>query len=260
MTEARSGACMQSGHAIRTTGPVLAAGVGVRRGAGWPLRSASFRLDPSDLGGAALGILTSSQAASTALIDLLAGQIQPDYGTLHILGQDMSEASARSTVRSRIGIARHCARLRPGLRIRGLVEHAARVACHPGHDRHLLVAAILDRLALTPWAEVAVRSAPDPVVRRARIAAAAVHQPDLLLIDGLLDGLPTPDLAFLTDVIHDLERDSALIAAGGDREALMAVCPEVLVLADGILTGARPLASPLAQPQELALAQPTYCD
>jgi ABC-type multidrug transport system ATPase subunit len=248
---------MQSGHAIRTTAPVLAAGVGVRRGPGWPLRSASFRLDPSDLGGAALGIVSSSQAAA-ALIDLLAGQIRPDYGTLHVLGQDMSTASGRSAVRPRTGIARPSAGPRPGLRVRGLVEHAARVGCPPGHDRHLLVAAILDRLALTPWAGVPVRSAPDPVVRRARIAAAAVHQPDLLLIDGLLDGLSAPDLAFLTDVIHDLQRDTALIAAGRDSDALTRAFPRVLVLADGILTGSRPQAAPPVTAQ--ALAELAYCD
>ena len=59
-----------------------------------------------------------------------------------------------------------------------------------GGDRHVLAAAILDRLSLMPWAEVPLRLAPDSIARRARLAAAAVHQPELLLLDGLLDGLP----------------------------------------------------------------------
>src|SRR5712692_3100513 len=92
VTEARSGAYMLSGHAVETIAPVLAAGVGVRRGTGWALRSASFRLDQSDLGGTALGIRTSRQTAA-ALTDLLAGRVPPDYGTLHVLGHDMSTAS-----------------------------------------------------------------------------------------------------------------------------------------------------------------------
>ena len=80
-------------------------------------------------------------------------------------------------------------------RVRGLVDHAARLARLPGRDREVLAAAILDRLALTPWADVPLRAAPAVIARRARLAAAAVHQPELLLLDGLLDGLGPRDVA-----------------------------------------------------------------
>jgi ABC-type Mn2+/Zn2+ transport system ATPase subunit len=241
VTEARSGAGMHSGHAIETFAAVLAAGVGVRRGAGWELRSASFRLEPSGPGSSALGIVTSRQAATTALIEVLAGQIPPAYGILHVLGQDMATARGRLAVRRRVGLARLDAWPRPGIRVRGLVEHAARLACQPGHDRHLLVAAILDRLSLTPWSDVPLRSAPDQVIGRARIAAATVHQPDLLLIDGLLNDLPETERAMLTGVIGDLARDTSVIVIGRDADALTQACPEALVLADGILIGSPPL-------------------
>jgi ABC-type multidrug transport system ATPase subunit len=253
---------MQSGHAVETGVPVLAAGAGVRHGPGQALRSASFRLDPSDLGGAdlgrcALGIAASRQEAAV-LIDLLSGRMSPDYGILHVLGQDMTTTTGRAAVRDRIGIARRGARYRPGARIQGVVGHAAKLACQPGDDRHLLVAAILDRLTLTPWAGVPVRSAPDPVVRRTAIAVAAVHQPDLLLIDGMLDDLSPRDLAVMTDVIGDLRRDAALLITGSDIGALAQACSEVLVLADGIVIGSRPRGSPPAE--QRFTRRPAYCD
>jgi ABC-2 type transport system ATP-binding protein len=248
---------MQSGHAVETAIPALAAGVGVRRGPGWALRSASFRLDPAELGSAALGVVASRQDAAL-LIDLLSGRLAAGYGILQVLGQDMSTVRGRSAARRRVGIFRRGARPRPGLRIRGLVEHAARQYCQPGDDRHLLVAAILDRLTLTPWAGVPLRSAPDLVARRAGIAAAAVHQPDLLLADGLLDDLPAPELAVLVDVIHDLERDAALLITGRDAEALGQACAEVLACEAGILVGSRPRHLPLAGPH--SLARHAYCD
>lgn len=119
-------------------------------------------------------------------------------------------------MRRYVGIARASARPRPVRRVRGLVGHAARLANLPGRDREVLAAAILDRLALTPWADVPVRAAPAVIARRARLAAAAVHEPELLLLDGLLDGLGPRDAASVADSIRDLGRDTAIIAIGGD--------------------------------------------
>jgi ABC-type branched-subunit amino acid transport system ATPase component len=73
------------------------------------------------------------------------------------------------------------------------------------------------------------------IARRARLAAAAVHEPELLLLDGLLDGLGPRDAASVADSIRDLGRDTAIIAIGGDAAALALACDEVLTLADGII-------------------------
>jgi ABC-type multidrug transport system ATPase subunit len=218
--------------------PVLAAGVGARHGRVWVLRSASFRLDAPLSGGAVLGIAISWQAAATTLIDLLAGLAWPAYGELRVLGEDMATAQGRAAVRGRVGVARRIARPQPAFRVRGLVEHAARLARLPSRDRDPLAAAIVDRLGLTPWAEVPLRAAPDAVGRRARLAAAAVHQPDLLLVDGLLDDLCPAEAGALADAIRDLGRDTIVVATGRDPATLALACGEVLTMADGILVRA----------------------
>jgi ABC-2 type transport system ATP-binding protein len=225
-----------------TMTPLLAAGVGARRG--WRsgrLRSASFRLDapgPPDAplyGVAPLGIAISRHSVATTLVDLLAGLIRPAYGELRVLGEDLTTARGRSALRTRVGVARRDARPQPAFRVRGLVEHAARLAGLPAQDRDLMAASIVDRLELTPWSDVPLRSAPDVISRRARLAAAAVHQPDLLLIDGMLDDLGPGDTIGLAEAIRDLGRDMIVVAIGRDPSALALACTEVLTLADGIL-------------------------
>jgi len=229
---------VRSAHAVVAADPVLAAGIGVRRGMHWIVRSASFRVGPPMPGKSAFGILIAAPEQASALVDVLAGISRPAYGELRVLGSDMATARGRAAVRSRIGVARRHARTLPGLRIRGLVEHAARLAGPGSGDRHVLAAAILDRLALSPWAEVPLRLAPDSVVRRARLAAAAVHQPELLLLDGLLDGLLARDAAVLADAIADLSRDAGVLLTGIDAHMLTLACDEVMVLADGVLMSA----------------------
>lgn len=227
---------MRSGHNAVPVVPVLAAGLGLRRGWGWEVRSASFRMDC--MTSMPLGIFIPGTGAASAVIDLLAGLTRPSYGELRVLGEDMTTARGRAAVRGRVGIARRQARPLPAVRIRGLVQRGARTARLPGHDRYLLAAAILDRLALTPWADVPVRAAPDAVARRARLAAAAVHQPELLLLDGLLDGLTGRELLTLADAISELSRDTCILTAGSDAGALSAACGDVLTLSDGILVSA----------------------
>jgi ABC-2 type transport system ATP-binding protein len=229
---------MASGRAVIGPDPVVAAGIGVRHGRGWAVRAASFRIGPPLPGGSALGILTDHPSQSAALVDLLAGVARPAYGELRVLGHDMATISGRAAVRRRVGVARRSARPLPGIRVRGLVEHSARIGRPHRQDRRLLAAAILDRLSLMPWAEVTLRAAPDAIARRTRLAAAAVHQPELLLLDGLLDGLPGREVSLLAGAIKDLSRDSGILLAGSDREALELACDDVLVLADGVLISA----------------------
>lgn len=231
---------------LGTTTSVLAAGVGVRRrwglrrwgwvfGQGAALRAASFRLDTPLSGPASFGIVISRHSPATALVDLLAGLARPAYGELRVLGEDLTTARGRSAVRAQVGVARRIARPQPAFRVRGLVEHAARLSRLPPRDRDPLAAAIVDRLSLTPWADVPVRAAPEVVGRRARLAAAAVHQPDLLLIDGLLDDLSPRDASALADAIRDLGREMTVVATGRDAAALALACGEILTMADGIV-------------------------
>jgi ABC-type multidrug transport system ATPase subunit len=188
-------------------------------------------------GRTAFGIVISQpgNGAAAALVDLLAGLARPAYGELRVLGADLTTARGRAAVRSQVGVARRMARPQPAFRVRGLVEHAARLARLPRSDRGPLAAAIIDRLSLTPWADVPLRTAPDVICRRTRLAAAAVHQPALLLIDGLLDDLSSRDSAALADAIRDLGRDTTVVAVGREAGPLALACGEVLSMTDGIL-------------------------
>jgi len=243
------GDIVRSSGAVMTITPVLAAGVGA--GHGWRsgrLRSASFRIDAPVYGVAPLGIVISKQNVATTLVDLLAGLIRPAYGELRVLGEDLTTARGRSALRARVGVARRAARPQPTFRVRGLVEHAARLAGLPARDRDLMAAAIVDRLALTPWSDVPLRSAPDVICRRARLAAAAVHQPDLLLVDGMLDGLDPGGTISLAEAVRDLAGDMIVVAVGRDPSALALACAEVLTLTDGILVRPSSGPSPLMNP------------
>lgn len=226
---------MRTGRATAIV-PVVCAGVGVRYGSVWTIRLASFRLTRSDLGIATLAIVAPQPAARATLVALLSGRAAPAYGYLAVLGHDMRTTRGRAAARRQVGLAKRGARICPAIRIRGHVERAAWLAGQPDPDRHLLVAAIIDRLGLSPWADVELRSAPEFVARKAWLAAACVHQPKLLLIDGLLDQLGTRDRTALADAIALLRGDTAIVVLGGDADVLSLTSDRVLTLGGGIVT------------------------
>ena len=111
-----------------------------------------------------------------------------------------------------------------------------------GHD----MATVRGRAAVRRRVGVARRSARSLpwlrvrglVTHGARLAAAAVHQPELLLLDGLLDGLSQRDAVLVSKAVRELAEECAVLIAGCDGEALMLACDEVLVLTDGVLVPA----------------------
>jgi ABC-2 type transport system ATP-binding protein len=256
---------MRSGH-VGTTSPisfaqlrgqawsqappaqVVSAGVGARDSGRYPLRLASFRLEPASFGRSAFGIITPQSPASAVLVDLLSGRLAPAYGELKVLGHDTGTSSGRAAVRAGVGLAATSLRTWPTVTIRGLVSRAARRSGRPYRDRGLLVAAILDRLDLGPWGEVALRAAPELVARRARLAAACVHEPDLLIVNGLFDQLPAMDRIMLAEIIRDLRRDTPIVALGQDADTLLLFCDQVAVLSGGILCGPRVPAAATTDP------------
>jgi ABC-type multidrug transport system ATPase subunit len=232
---------MRSGPAATAIAPVQFAGAGAKDHTRYVIRLASFRLDAVESGRPALGIVTPRPAAAAALAGLLSGRIAPSHGQLLVLGQDLTRLSGRLAVRPRIGVASRANRTWPAITIRGLVVRAARRSGQRRSDRGLLVAAILDRLGLTPWAEVQLRAAPDLIARRARLAAACVHQPELLVIDGLFDQLSPADRVALARTVTEFKRDTAVVVIGRDADTMLLCCDQVVSEADGIVLGQYPL-------------------
>jgi ABC-2 type transport system ATP-binding protein len=232
---------MQCGLAGAADAPVLCAGVGARDGTRYSIRLASFRLTASELGQQALGIVTSRPAAAAALTGLLSGRICPSHGQLVVLGQDLTRLPGRLAVRARVGVASRATPAWPAVSVRGLVVRAARHSAQRRSDAGLLVAAILDRLGLMPWAQVRLRAAPPLIARRARIAAACVHQPDLLIIDRLFDQLAPADRIALAQTVTEFKRDTTVIVIGRDADTMLLCCEQVVTEDDGIVLGQYPL-------------------
>jgi ABC-type multidrug transport system ATPase subunit len=174
-------------------------------------------------------------AGKTALIDLLAGLAVPAYGNLRVLGEDLGCPAGRAAVRCRIGLVPQPSGRPPGFTVRQLVAHAGWLAGLPGPEQDLAVARALDSLSLEDWANLPVRAVPEVTARLTWLAAASVHEPQLLLLDGVLDGMDDQDAACVADAVREAAAATAVVVTGRDPERLERACGQVLTLTQGVI-------------------------
>jgi ABC-2 type transport system ATP-binding protein len=201
------------------------------------LRAISFHLGPFVAGRTAVGIAGPPGAGKTALIDLLSGLASPAYGKLWVLGENLVGPVGRAAVHSRVGLVPQPAGRPRGFTVRQLISHAGWLAGLDGRERELAVARSLDSLRLADWASLPVRAVPEVTARLTWLAAAPVHEPDLVLLDGILDGIDGPDAACVADAVRDASMAAPLVVAGRDPERLDRACGHVLTLAQGVIAG-----------------------
>ena len=210
---------------------IVASEVALRDRGRWALRSVTL-----SAGHEATGIAGRRGAGKTALLALLAGLVAPARGELSVLGQDLRTCGGRGAIQGRVGLVPPPGRP-GGFTVAGLVTHAAWLMRLPASLRAARVASALERLSLPGWAGSPVTAVPEHVARRAWLAACTVHQPELLLVDGLLDGVTDDDAQTLATCLRNLAANWPIVVAGRDHTRLSLCCPRVLSLHDGTACG-----------------------
>jgi ABC-type multidrug transport system ATPase subunit len=181
-------------------------------------------------GAAPVDVACAGGTSRAALLTLIAGLAAPARGELTVFGQDMNTARGRAEIRRRAVLIPPPGRP-AGFTVRGLVLHAAWLRRLPARSARCGQA--LDRLNLAGWASCPMTAVPDEVARRAWLAACTVHEPDLLLVDGLLDNVTAEDAVALAGWLRALSAGTALLITGRDATRIALCGAPPLTLTDG---------------------------
>ena len=191
----------------------------------WPVL---WNLDLTVPWGESLALFGANGAGKTTLLRILAASVRPDAGAVRIGGRDLLRQTGAA--RRRIGVVGHRSFLYEDLTPRENLLYYARLYGLP--DREARAATALERMGLAARANHRVRALSNGMQKRAAIARAILHQPDVLLLDEPEAGLDQDSRRILGELLakwtaagrsavfttHDVE----LGLAWGHRAAVLA--------------------------------------
>ena len=196
----------------------------------WPVL---WNLDLTVPWGETLALFGANGAGKTTLLRILSTSVRPDAGTVLIAGRDMLRQTAE--VRRRIGVVGHRSFLYDDLTPLENLNYYARL--YDIKDREARVNAALNRVGLSGRANHRVRTLSNGMQKRAAIARAILHQPDVLLLDEPEAGLDRDSRLMLGELLAEwtAEGRSAALTTH-DIELGMAWGHRTAVLSGGGLT------------------------
>ncbi|MBI3291624.1 MAG: ABC transporter ATP-binding protein [Elusimicrobia bacterium] len=142
--------------------------------------------------GEIFGILGPNGAGKTTLINILAGLLLPDAGTVHVLGEDMCLNGRQ--LRQRLNLCSGNPNFPWSLTVRENLHFYAMLYGVRGQQRDQRVREALELLELMPVADRQYDTLSTGTKQRLALAKALINRPELLFLDEPTMGLD-PDIA-----------------------------------------------------------------
>jgi branched-chain amino acid transport system ATP-binding protein len=194
-------------------------------------------LSVSLIQGEALGVVGPNGAGKTTMINLLAGMVHPDVGSVVFAGRDISHLPPEQ--RCHLGLGRTYQIPRPfeGMTVFENVlvgaAYGRRISEKASYE---LCARALERTSLLPRANVLAESLSLLERKRLELARALAIEPKVLLLDEIAGGLTEHEVHSLIDTIKALRSEGiTIIWIEHIVRALLAVVDRLIALDFGKL-------------------------
>ncbi len=179
-----------------------------------------------------VGLLGPNGAGKSTLIRLLLGLIDPDHGSLELLGKPVQphEPGSRRTIGY---MPEHDAHL-PHMTAVESVAYSGRLSGLPRQASFQRAHQVLRYVGLDEARYRPLSGYSTGMLQRAKLAQSIVHDPDLLFLDEPTSGLDPDGRREMLELVGDLgERGTDLIVSSHLLHEVEQVCDRVLVLDDG---------------------------
>lgn len=178
--------------------------------------------------GETFGFLGPSGAGKTTTIKLLTRQLTKDAGRLTLLGRPIENATPADY--ERIGILSDTSSLYERMSI---MENLALYARLRGVSAER-VPCLLERFGLLADGKTLIKNCSKGMRQRAALAAALIHQPELLFLDEPTSGLDPAARAEVHAMLGELKnRGTTVFLTTHDMSEAGALCDRVAILNDG---------------------------
>ena len=177
------------------------------------------------------GFVGPNGAGKTTAMRIVMGVLAPDEGVVHIDGKP-----ARTADRRRFGYMPEERGLYPRMRVHEQLVYFARLHDAPEDEAVAAADRWTERLGVAERRHDRVDALSLGNQQRVQLAAALVHEPDVLVLDEPFSGLDPVAVDVLADVLLERARDGAAVLFSSHQlELVERLCDQVSIIAGGRL-------------------------
>ena len=211
---------------------IIVEGLTKRYGDKLALDDVSFKVERGEV----FGYLGPNGAGKSTTINILSGLIEPTGGTAVIDGHDLRHE--RVEIKRKIGVVPEASNLYDELTVRENLGFVSKLYHVPRRLREERIARLLDSFDLDEQGGRRFGSLSKGLKRRTVLAAALIHEPDILFLDEPTSGLDVVSARTLRRMIEGFkERDITVFLTTHYIEEAGSLCDRIAILVRGkILT------------------------
>ena len=197
----------------RTYGPTVA------------LDGLSFTVQPGQM----MGFVGPNGAGKTTAMRIVLGVLEPNSGEVLWNGQPVDRAARR-----RFGYMPEERGLYPKMKVRDQLVYLARLHGVSIQDAQLSANALIGRLGIEERADDRVEALSLGNQQRVQLAAALVHEPDVLVLDEPFSGLDPVGVDVLAEVLQgEAARGVPVVFSSHQLELVERLCDEYVLIDEG---------------------------
>ncbi|MCI4363157.1 MAG: ABC transporter ATP-binding protein [Thermoplasmata archaeon] len=192
------------------------------------------RLDLKLEGGKCVGFLGPNGAGKTTALKLLTDMIFPTEGECFLNGISVQRERMRALEAA--GVLIESPEVYPSLSPTQALEMVADLRGMSRTEREERIPAVLAEVKMSEWAHVKVGKFSKGMKQRINIAAALVHDPEIVVLDEPATGLDPRGMSEVRSIVRDLKKHDRLIFMSSHILAEVTdVCDEVALINHGKL-------------------------
>ena len=175
------------------------------------------------------GFLGPNGAGKSTTMKMITGYIEPDSGSMEVCGIKVQTGSIET--QKKIGYLPETNPLYVDMYVREFLQFAANIHAVPKAKQR--IEEVINMVGLTPESNKKISQLSKGYKQRTGLAAALVHDPEVLILDEPTSGLDPNQLMEIREMIKRLGENKTVLFSSHIMQEVEAVCDRVIIINKG---------------------------
>jgi ABC-2 type transport system ATP-binding protein len=185
----------------------------------------SFKINKGEI----VGFLGPNGAGKSTTMKMITGYLAPDEGEITVSGIDVKKQPLES--KKKIGYLPESNALYYDMYVKEYLGFVADV--HTINNRQQAISNVVEQVGLTPEKNKKIGQLSKGYKQRVGIAAALLHNPEVLILDEPTSGLDPNQIIEIRQVIKDQGKDKIVLFSSHILQEVEAICDRVIIINKG---------------------------